>query len=159
MKLRDWVSTLLVTFIILTTVMQDVGAAEEKILVGFDGNAWKRVIVDVDSSRARLHKFLLLRGVLEGLVFGASPLMTDKTRPDSIYIKTTYNHLIDALDQFYSDYRNEEIFIVWALQIISMELKGVPKEKIESTLTDFRRQISTFKQFGLDANQTFQTDR
>lgn len=125
MNLRDWISTLLVTFIILITVMRDVSAAEEKILVGFDGNAWKRVIVDVDLSRARFHKFLLLRGVLEGLVFGASPLMTDKSRPDSIYVKTTYNHLIDALDQFYSDYRNEEIFIVWALQVISMELRAI----------------------------------
>jgi hypothetical protein len=61
----------------------------------------------------------------------------------SYYTKTSLDHLVKALDQFYQDYRNEKILIVWALRVISMELRGESKDAvdtIEATLFDYKEE-------------------
>jgi len=118
-------------------------ASEGKISFGVDGSIWKRTLGNEDSQTAQLQKLILLRGILDGMMFGQSPFMASKS--NAVYTNTTYEHLIDALDQFYSDYRNEKIFVVWALLIVSMELNGEPKGKIEATLAEYRRRISAIR--------------
>jgi hypothetical protein len=116
-------------------------AAEGKISFGLDGATWNRTIGKQDPHTAHFEKLILLRGILDGMMFGRSPY----TAPGSnaVYMNTTFDHLIDALDQFYSDYRNEKIFVTWALLIVSMELNGEPKIKIDNALTEYRRKISS----------------
>lgn len=149
-------SILLVIVFTMTIGVHGTRAAElppllEKITVGVNGELWKRATALFNAPiETKLVKFTLLKGVLDGLLFGRVQLRAafepEKMKGDDptygpIY-NTTYAHLMDALDQFYSDYRNEKIYIVWALEIISMELKGVPKETIDQTLADFRRAAS-----------------
>ncbi len=133
----------LLLIIAATTGTDRTHAAEfsfsEQITLGVSGTVWKRAfdLMGMGSINNKVYKFILLKGVLDGLKFGPGD--------DSVYTPiyyTTYDHLMDALDQFYSDYRNEKILIVWALQIVSMELKGVPKETIDQTLSNFRRVAS-----------------
>jgi len=85
---------------------------------------------------------IVIRGVLDGLVFGKSPLVTQDSMMD--YLDTTYGHLIEALDQFYSDYRNEGVFLVWALQLISLEMRGTAPKVVEARLVEMRRQAAEF---------------
>ena len=108
--------------------------AQDQIKVGLDGQAWKE-LNNSDSSVTRFTKVLLLQGVFEGLSYGMSPLIGGHV----IYTNTTFKHLVEALDQFYSDYRNEQVYVVWALQIVSLEIKGTPPNVVEDHLREMRR--------------------
>jgi hypothetical protein len=50
-----------------------------------------------------------------------------------------------ALDQFYSDYRNEKILVVYALRVISMELKGASKEAVDLELRKLRGMAAKYR--------------
>ena len=115
-------------------------AADERIGFGVNGSVWKRALGDKDREAEKFYKLILLRGVLDGMMFGESPYMAPGS--GAIYTATSYDHLIDALDQFYADYRNEKIFVVWALLVVSMELRGDPRSKIEAALIDYRRRVA-----------------
>src|SRR6266566_1677667 len=81
-------------------------------------------------------KLFLVRGIYEGLILGRSSAL------NQFYTKTSYDHLIRALDQFYSDYRNEKLPVVVALRVISMELRGVSKEEVDTELRRLRTIMS-----------------
>ena len=115
-------------------------ATEGHIKFGVDGNVWKRVLDDPSTQISHFNKLILLRGVLDGMMFGRSPYIVGSSK--AVYTNTTFEHLIDGLDQFYADYRNEKIWVVWALLIVSMELNGEPREKIDAALADYRSRIS-----------------
>jgi hypothetical protein len=118
-------------------------AASDRILFGLDGATWKRVLTDdQDVQATKRYKLILLRGVLDGMMFGQSPFFAPGSKY-AMYVGTSYDHLIDAVDQFYSDYRNEKVFIVWALLVVSMELRGEPRAKIDAELQDFRQRAAS----------------
>jgi len=81
-------------------------------------------------------KLFLVRGIYEGLILGRSSAL------NQFYTKTSYDHLIRALDQFYSDYRNDKLPVVVALRVISMELKGASKESVDTELRRLRNIMS-----------------
>ena len=116
-------------------------AASDRIVFGLDGAAWKRVLDDENVQATKFQKLILLRGVLDGMMFGQSPFFAPGSK-NAVYVDTSYDHLIDAVDQFYSDYRNEKVFIVWALLVVSMELRGEPRAKIDAELQDFRQRAA-----------------
>lgn len=122
-------------------LLDEARAASDRIGFGLDGAVWKRVLTDQDDVQStKLQKLILLRGVLDGMMFGQSPLFAPGS--NAVYVDTSYDHLIDAVDQFYSDYRNEKVFIVWALLVVSMELRGEPRAKIDTELQDFRQRAA-----------------
>jgi len=71
-------------------------------------------------------------------MFGRSPFI----QQDSIYLDASLDQLMNALDQFYRDYRNENVFIVWALQIVSLEIRGTSPAIVESSLATMRRRAA-----------------
>jgi hypothetical protein len=117
-------------------------AASDRIAFGLNGAEWKRVLTDQDIQATKFQKLILLRGVLDGMMFGQSPFFAPGSK-HAMYVDTSYDHLIDAVDQFYSDYRNEKVFIVWALLVVSMELRGESRAKIDADLQDFRQRAAT----------------
>jgi|GEM_PF-6582896 len=106
----------------------------ETIKFGLDGRSWLGLNDLPDEGK--LEKLLLVRGIYDGLMFGQSVIL------DFYYTKTSYEHLMRALDQFYGDYRNEKILVVYALRVISMELKGASKGEVELELSKLRRMAS-----------------
>jgi hypothetical protein len=80
-----------------------------------------------------------VRGIYDGMMFGRSP---DR---DKYQVKgTSYDQLIRGLDTFYSDYRNERIFVVHALQVVSMELRGESSNAIDLKTRELRELGSKF---------------
>jgi hypothetical protein len=135
-KLRSVVFSALIVLIVLSTRTTS-AVAEGGIRFGADGRFWKVVFDERKTPDARDYKLLFLRGVFEGLIVGASPMV----RPgrEEIYLKGSPEDFVTALDQFYSDYRNEKVFVVHALKIISMEMRGEPQDKIDALLRQYRR--------------------
>lgn len=103
----------------------------DEMRFGLDGRSWLGLNDLPDEGK--LEKLLLVRGIYDGLMFGQSVILSH------YYTKTSYEHLIRALDQFYSDYRNEKILVVYALKVISMELTGASKEEVDLELGKLRR--------------------
>lgn len=118
-------------FIVIVIILFSIGirTAEAEITVlGLRGGLW-----------GKLHSFektMYLQGVLDGLVFANSEVQGEK-----ISKTTSYEHLLKALDQFYTDYRNELIPVPFALKVISMELAGREKVEIDKELESLRRQF------------------
>lgn len=84
---------------------------------GVDGETW----VQIDTTDfGRLQKLILLRGVYDGLLFGRSPEIN--LYPPNV----AWNTLIAGLDQFYSDFANRKILVVWALQVLRVQITGEP---------------------------------
>ena len=113
---------------------QDINLDEEASL---DGTAW-RSITEIDQEKAELAKQHYLKGLYEGLQMGFA-FTSEEGFKQVYYLDTSKEHLVTALDQFYQDYRNEQIPAVLALQVIAMELRGDPKEEIDSELRRMRR--------------------
>jgi hypothetical protein len=99
---------------------------------GLDGRIWN-MLKEPDSV---LQKMAIVRGIYDGLMFGHSPDI------NLYYTKTSLDHLVKALDQFYQDYRNEKVLIVWALRVVSMELRGESKDAVDSELRRVRKLAS-----------------
>lgn len=142
----------------LTLVCFGAAASAEEIMVGgYDGSFWNslakvgseevkippglsarteavvKAALDRDRKLARelasITKKVIVNAIYEGVIFGCADLGISK-----YYTKTTYEHLVKALDQFYADYRNEKVFVSLALQVIAMELRGEPSERVEERL-------------------------
>lgn len=120
----------------------------EQVPFGMNGEAWISLEqaggLDHESDRAvaRLFKMGVLRGVYDGLMFGQSPLL------DKFYTRTSLSDLVSAMDRFYGDKRNLKIPVVVGLWVVSMELSGEPKEKLEAPLRELRRSYSVPRQDG-----------
>jgi hypothetical protein len=99
---------------------------------GLDGRIWNMLKEPDDV----LQKMAIVRGIYDGLMFGHSPDI------NLYYTKTSLDHLVKALDQFYQDYRNEKVLIVWALRVVSMELRGESKDAVDSELRRVRKLAS-----------------
>ena len=80
-------------------------------------------------------KTMFIAGVLDGLIFAEESVQEEFsfTISHKVYIK--------GLDKFYSDYRNEFIPAVFAMKIVSMELKGLSDEKIQERIRSLRDQF------------------
>ena len=139
--MRIFICFIFVIVLLHALLLDEVRAASERILFGQDGATWKRVLTDQDVQVTKFQKLILLRGVLDGMMFGQSPFFAPGSKY-AMYVDTSYDHLIDAVDQFYSDYRNEKVFIVWALLVVSMELRGEPRAKIDAELQNFRQRAA-----------------
>ncbi len=116
---------------------QDLNLDEEASL---DGTAW-RSITEIGQERAEIAKQYYLKGLLEGLQMGLA-FTSEEGLKQVYYFDTSREHLVTALDQFYQDYRNEQIPAIQALQIIAMELRGDTEEEIDSELRRMRRGVA-----------------
>ena len=92
------------------------------------GEAWRAF--------EKLEKTFYVHGILDGLIFAES-----KIQAVEISYKTSVEHLLEALDQFYTDYKNELIPVPFALKVISMELNGTPQSEISEELQRLRQQF------------------
>ena len=104
------------------------------------GANW-REFTKIDETMGELVKQSYLKGLYEGLQVGTVFTSEDGLKKE-YYLDTTREHLVRALDQFYQDYRNEQVPAVFALRVISMELKGEPKEEIDAELRRMRQVMS-----------------
>jgi hypothetical protein len=123
----------LLVFIIFCLSIPTVSRSDE-ILFGLDGGWWS-AISKLEPTNAKLVKLATIRGIFDGIEFGDG-------EKEKYYYKTSFEHYIKALDQFYADYRNQQIIVVWAMQIVSMEMRGEPKSKIDSSLRRMRQIIT-----------------
>jgi len=140
---------LLVILFNLSSFKSSAEVDQHKIGVGWEGDSWlaldemglklsdlRGLTLDekkqLGAVAAKNLKLLLLKGIVEGIAFGRSPDSTE------YYLNTSFDFYIQALDQFYSDYKNRKIYIVWAMRVISLEIKGIPKEEIETHLARLR---------------------
>ena len=85
-------------------------------------------------------KSLYVQGVLDGLIFADSKVQGVKISYD-----TSLEHLVIALDQFYSDYRNELVPVPFALKVISQELSGISQSVIDQEITSLRQQFKALQ--------------
>ena len=92
------------------------------------GEAWRAF--------EKLEKTFYVHGILDGLIFAER-----KIQAVEISYKTSVEHLLEALDQFYTDYKNELIPVPFALKVISMELNGTPQSEINEELQRLRQQF------------------
>jgi hypothetical protein len=107
-------------------------AQPETVMFGLSGNQWSVLSQGIPPAEVNLLKLAMLRGVFDGLMFGRSPEMAQYVTNVPI------DRVRQALDTFYADYRNRDVFLVWALQIVSMELRGAPREEIDARIRLFR---------------------
>lgn len=70
-------------------------------------------------------KIYLVRGVYEETILGDSALA------GNLYTNTSYDTLVRGVDDFCSDYHNNQLWIFQALQIVSLEMQGAESEVIE----------------------------
>lgn len=121
------VTGFIVTVIILFSI--GIRTAEAEITVwGLRGGLWGKLHSSI--------KTMYLQGLLDGLAFANSEVQGEK-----ISKATSHEHLVKALDQFYTDYRNELIPVPFALKVISMELAGRENLEIDKELESLRRQF------------------
>ena len=104
------------------------------------GTNW-REFTEIDETIGDVVKQAYLKGLYEGLQVG-TVFASEEGLKKEYYQDTTREHLVRALDQFYQDYRNEQVPAVFALRVISMELKGEPKEEIDAELRRMRQVMS-----------------
>ncbi|MDP3014102.1 MAG: hypothetical protein Q8M92_07675 [Candidatus Subteraquimicrobiales bacterium] len=85
-------------------------------------------------------KTLYVQGILDGLIFAEGKIQGVK-----ISYKTSLEHFIKALDQFYADYKNELIPVPFALKVISLQLNGTPQSAINEELQRLRQHFHKLK--------------
>lgn len=54
------------------------------------------------------------------------------------YSGVTFGQFVQGVSEFYKDYRNLQINVTSAMYVVSMEVKGEPREEIDSVLADLR---------------------
>ena len=111
----------------------------QSVMFGIDYEAWS--IFDGEPYE-RLAKVATLRGIFDGLMFGRSPMMMEEKGPRTIYTATSLTNWAAAVDQFYADYRNRQIFLVFAMPIISMEMQGASSDEVDAALRAERRRAA-----------------
>ena len=104
--------------------------AESDLTIGVPGTCWKQL--------DQTHKIVYIKGIYTGVFFGDSPIK------DDFYVKISYDHLVRALDQFYSNYKNEKIVVFGTLRIVAFEIKGIESSTIEKELKRLRELFSKY---------------
>ena len=99
--------------------------ASEIVFFGTRGEVWKML--------KPVEKWAYIQGLYDGLTFAKF-----KIGDQEIITKTSFEHIISAIDNFYLDYKNELIPVPAAPKIISMEISGKPTLLIENELRELR---------------------
>ena len=73
---------------------------------------------------------------------GYCPLPTPEGIVEQPYLDISLETLIDGLDQFYIDFANRKIFVVWALNILQLQLGGT--EGVDGATRYFRCRAAVF---------------
>jgi hypothetical protein len=82
------------------------------VKVGLDGRDWNNI-------QSYALKFAVVRGCLDGAWY------TDKASFSKNYnFNTTFDEIIERLDIFYHDPKNQKIVVAGAVQFVSLDLKG-----------------------------------
>ena len=98
-------------------------------LFGMRAESWNRLNED--------GKLLYLQGVFDGLTFSDF-----KIHGVDISTDLSIKQYIHAIDEFYSDYRNSLFPVPFILKIVTLEVNGAPKNRIEAEVTSGRRMFS-----------------
>jgi len=99
-------------------------------LRSLDGKEWKEIAaVDPDG----FNRALLIRGFYEGVAW-ADVEDYDKFHPTGM----NYGNIVEALNQFYSDYKNINVYLGFALQIVTFEIQGADRSTVEKALMGYR---------------------
>ncbi|GMQ79290.1 MAG: hypothetical protein BMS9Abin02_1865 [Anaerolineae bacterium] len=85
-------------------------------------------------------KFLYVQGLFDGLVFS-------KFKIHGVRISTeiSIDQYIHAIDDIYSDYRNSLIPAPFVLKIVTLEVDGLQKDKMESEILNYRKRFSNLE--------------
>ena len=114
--MRPWFAATLLTLALLVPGSADA----QQVSFGVNGDTWR--ISDELEDGGQLAKIALLRGIYDGLWYGRSP---DR----SLYpTKVSWDVLLEGLDDFYKDFRNRQILVVWALRVLKLEIEGKSRE-------------------------------
>jgi hypothetical protein len=128
------ISIICLSFVFLRSV------SGEELSYGMNGEEW--VLFDRAGEWGKTFKLVTVRSFHEGYMAGATLCCGDNIREkmqEELYAKTSYEHLVSALDEFYSNHRNRKILIFGAMKIVSMEMRGVSKEEIDLRLRRYRQ--------------------
>jgi len=128
MQTRSLLAALALTLSALAAPAQVQG-----IKLGSDGEAW-RLLED-----AKPLKVMFLRGVYEGLFFGASPAT------DAYPTTTSWETLADGLDEFYAEAANRGVLVVWALQVLKVKLERKSEDEVKRATRYNRCRSAAFR--------------
>ena len=112
--------------------------------IGIAGEGWRQL--DKAGQEAKLFKIMFVKGVYEGIFFGAS------STKDAYSTTPTAETLVDALDAFYSEPANRGILVIWALQVVNLQIAGKSEEEL-SRATRYHRCRSAALASGKEADE------
>jgi hypothetical protein len=94
------------------------------MVYGVNG-VWWNTAGDGDSVQAGREKLALVRGMFDGLVFGAA-------RDAYAYpMDVPWETVLGGLDSFYDNPLNREVLVAYALRILNLRLQGHPQTEID----------------------------
>ena len=103
----------------------------QEVRFGLNGLEWRTLSKLAGGGTEE--KILIVRGIYDGL------WMSRALEKGYYCTKRSYGQQVKALDNFYTDYRNYNIPVVNALQVVCYELKGESESGIESLLRRLRQ--------------------
>jgi len=115
-------------YILLLLLLPSVAISSEKYF-WVRGEAW-----DVFNNSTKL---AYVSGYMDGLIFSE-----DKVKDVYLGGKLSNKQYVEALNQFYKDYKNTYIPAPFAFKVITLELTGADKTKIEKTTINMRAQFA-----------------
>jgi len=106
-------------------------AQAEITFYGMKAESWNKFNKD--------NKLLYVQGLFDGLAVSGCKFHEVEISTDlSIY------QYVNAIDKFYSDYRNSLIPALFVLKVITLEVNGASKDVIEVEVINYRKQFSKF---------------
>ncbi|MEX2577458.1 MAG: hypothetical protein WD342_00250 [Verrucomicrobiales bacterium] len=117
------------TFLFAIVLFADFAQAEtDKIKAGLQGNAWIKF--------SEMEKVIYLKGIYSGIMLGQSSEREN-------YITDAHMKTVeDGINEFYADFRNRNIFVIFALKIVSRQLRGDSLEVIDADVLRYRELFS-----------------
>ena len=110
--------------------------AEAHKTLAFNGYNWIAISAkssdEVDVTMASITKRYYLMGLYDAFT------ITGNIKVLSYLPVMDWDSMIMALDQFYADYKNQNIYILFALTIIKKQLDGTSKDYIDKLLENAR---------------------
>jgi len=101
----------------------------DQIKAGFSGTIWRKF--------SETEKVIYLKGIYSGIMWGQSKIK------DEFILNTSFDTIEDGLNAFYEDFQNRNIVVIYALKIVSKQIRGDNKEDIQSDILRYRRLFST----------------